>query len=305
MSLFLGIDGGGSKTVCAVADETNVLARATTGGCNVVRLGEETARANLQDAIRQACETASVRPQDIDAAVIGVAGAASVAAVAETVRRATADLGLREVEVVGDNVIAMEAAFAGLPGVVVMAGTGSIAFARNPRGETARAGGYGFAVSDEGSGHWIGRALIAAALRAHDQGSSHLLDAAIAHWAVDSRDALVRRSNQTPPPDFAQLFPFALQAATAGDTVAMSVLHDAGRELAGLASTVLSRLWEERKPVRVALGGGVFANAAAIRKTFYISLREKHPLVAVNFRPIEPVAGALWLARRAGVKVRG
>ena len=305
MSLYLGIDGGGSKTVCAIADEANVLGRATTGGCNVVRLGEETARANLQAAIREACQEASVQPNEIDAAVIGVAGAASVASVAAAIRRAINDLGLREVEVVGDNVIAMEAAFAGLPGVVVMAGTGSIAFGRNPRGETARAGGYGFAVSDEGSGHWIGRALIAAALRAHDEGRSDLLNAVIQHWKADDRDGLVRKANQTPPPDFAQLFPLALQCASAGDPSAIAVLHDAGRELAGLASTVLSRLWEERKPVRIALGGGVFANAPAIRKTFYISLREKHPLVAVNFRPIEPVTGALWLARRAGVKVRG
>lgn len=305
MSLYLAIDGGGTKTVCAVADEAVVLARATTGGCNVIRVGEAAARANLQAAIQQACQAASVLTKDIDAAVIGVAGAASVAEVAAAVRRATHDVGLREVEVVGDNVIAMEGAFGGLPGVVVMAGTGSIAFGRNPRGETARAGGYGFAVSDEGSGHWIGRALVAAALRVHDHGRGDLLDTVIANWSVDGRDALVRKANQTPPPDFAQLFPLAVQCASAGDPSAILVLQDAGRELAGLATTVLSRLWEERKPVRVALGGGVFANATLVRKNFYICLREKHPLAAVNFRPIEPVAGALWMARRAGMKVRG
>lgn len=305
MSLYLGIDGGGSKTVCAIADDAVVLGQATTGGCNVVRLGEETARANLQGAIRQACDTAHVRPGDIDSSTIGVAGAASVAAVATAVRRAAADAGLRETDVVGDNVIAMEAAFAGLPGVVVMAGTGSIAFGRNPRGETARAGGYGFAVSDEGSGHWIGRALVAAALRAHDHHREELLNAVVAQWSVDGRDALVRKANENPPPDFAQLFPLALKAASSGDPAAVSVMQSAGRELAALASTVLSSLWDDHKPVRIALGGGVFANAALIRKTFYLALRESHPAVAVNFRPIEPVAGALWLARRKAMKVRG
>lgn len=305
MSFYLGIDGGGSKTVCAVADDAVVLGHATTGGCNIVRLGEETARTNLHAAIREACEAAHVQPREIECAVIGVAGAASVAAVATSVHRAAVDAGLREAEVVGDNVIAMEAAFAGLPGVVVMAGTGSIAFGRNPRGETARAGGYGFAVSDEGSGHWIGRALVAAALRAHDRRCEELLNTVIAQWSVDGRDALVRKANETPPPDFAQLFPLALKAATSGDASAIAVLQSAGRELAALASTVLSSLWDEHKPVRIALGGGVFANAALIRKTFYMALRESHPAVAVNFRPIEPVAGALWLARRNAVKVRG
>src|SRR6185312_5873132 len=106
MALYLGIDGGGSKTVCAVADDAVVLGHAITGGCNIVRLGEETARANLLAAISQACELAGVRVHEIDSAVIGVAGAASVAAVATAIRRATSEAGLREVEVVGDNVIA-------------------------------------------------------------------------------------------------------------------------------------------------------------------------------------------------------
>jgi glucosamine kinase len=301
MALYLGIDGGGSKTVCVVADEAVALGTATTGGCNIVRLGEETARANLQDAVRQACAAAGVAARDIDAAVIGVAGAASVAEVATAIRRALADAGLREVEVVGDNVIAIEAAFGGLPGVVVMAGTGSIAFGRNARGETARAGGYGFAVSDEGSGHWIGRGLVAGALRAYDAGHGELLNAVMARWAVDDRDALVRKANANPPPDFAQIFPLAMEAATAGEGIAKSVLHEGGRELAGLASAVLRRLWDDRKPARVALGGGVFAHAAQVRKSFYLTLRESHPMVAVNFRAIEPVTGALWMARRLGL----
>lgn len=304
MPLYLGIDGGGTKTVCVLADDAVMLGTATTGGCNVVRLGEKTACANLQDAIRQTCATAGVQPKDVDAAVIGVAGAASVAEVAAAIRQAMEDLGLRDIEIVGDNVIAIEAAFGGLPGVVVMAGTGSIAFGRNARAETARAGGYGFAVSDEGSGHWIGRAMVAAALRAFDAGHDELLNAVMLRWEVKDQGALVRKANSMPPPDFAQLFPLAVEAATTGESIARSVLHEAGRELAGLALAVLRRLWDERKPVRVALGGGVFSHAASVRKSFYLTLREGHPQVAVNFRPIEPAAGALWMARRMGMKVR-
>ena len=303
MAIYLGIDGGGSKTACVIADDVHVLGTANAGGSNLVRLGETTARANLHAAIEQACGLAHVRPMDIEAAVIGVAGASS-AETAGAVRRIVGEIGLHDIEVVGDNVIAIEAAFAGLPGVVVISGTGSIAFGRNPRGETARAGGHGFAISDEGSGHWIGRNLVAAAMRSYDLGQAGLLDAVAAAWGVSGRDELVRKANSEPRPDFAQLFPLTVELATQGNSVALSVLHDAGRELARLAATVIEQLWQERKPVRVALGGGIFSHSPQVRKSFYLALRESHPTAAVNFQIVEPVAGALWLARRSGVKVK-
>src|SRR4051794_2474725 len=230
MAIYLGIDGGGSKTACVIADDVHVLGAATAGGSNIVRLGESTARANLHAAIEQACGLAHIRPMDVESAVIGVAGASS-ADTASAVRRMLAEIGVHDVEVVGDNVIAIEAAFAGLPGVVVISGTGSIAFGRNQRGETARAGGHGFAISDEGSGHWIGRNLVAAAMRAYDLGQTELLDAVASAWEVSGRDELVRKGNSEPRPDFAQLFPMTVDLATHGNSVALSVLHDAGREL--------------------------------------------------------------------------
>ena len=304
MAIYLGIDGGGSKTACVLADDAMVLGTATAGGSNIVRVGEETARANLHAAIQEACARAHIRPPDIDAAVIGVAGAATVSAYASAIRRILGEIGITEVEVVGDNVIALEAAFGGLPGVVVISGTGSIAYGRNQRGETARAGGYGFAVSDEGSGHWIGRNLVAAALRAYDVGDTGLLDAICTTWQVSGLDELVRKGNSEPHPDFAQLFPVTVELATRGYDITISILREAGRELAGLAAAVMHKLWQDRKPVRVAIGGGVFAHSPLVRKTFYVYLREKHPAAAVNFQIIDPVAGALWLARRSGVKVK-
>lgn len=304
MAIFLGIDGGGSKTACVLGDESLVLATATAGGSNIVRLGDETARANLHAAIQEACAVAGLKPSDIDCAVVGVAGAGAVREHAEAIRRIVAELGVKDVEVVGDNVIAMEAAFAGLPGVVVISGTGSIAFGRNPRGETARAGGYGFAISDEGSGHWIGRNIAAAAMRSYDNGHADLLDGILRIWRISSKEELVQKANSTPRPDFAQLFPLTVDFAARGYAVAQSVLTLAGRELGELAATVIHRLWSERKPVRVALGGGVFAHSPQVRKSFYLAIREVHPTAAVNFQIVEPLTGALWLARRARVKVK-
>jgi glucosamine kinase len=154
VAIYLGIDGGGTKTVCAVGDKTRVLARATSGGSNVVRSGEAAARESLLSAIREACASAQVQASDVRRVCVGGAGAARPE-VAEFVRRVVGEVVSCEVMVVGDMETTLYAAFEGGPGVIAIAGTGSIAYGRNAGGKTLRAGGWGFAISDEGSGQWI------------------------------------------------------------------------------------------------------------------------------------------------------
>jgi N-acetylglucosamine kinase-like BadF-type ATPase len=159
MPYYLAIDGGGTKTRCLLADETTVLANATAGGSNIVRLGEQPAREALHTAVRKVCTTAKISPAQIGAVCIGAAGAARPE-IAAKIRNILAELmGVTPVsiEVVGDAEIALEAAFGAGPGVIAIAGTGSIAYGRDAAGRIVRAGGWGFAISDEGSGHWIGR----------------------------------------------------------------------------------------------------------------------------------------------------
>ena len=169
MAIFLGIDGGGSKTSCLIGDETSVLGSGSAGGSNFVRGGEAAAKESLAAAIRQACMVANVKTSEIVSTCAGMAGVVS-SETADTVRRILAEIVPGESEVVGDNAIALEAAFGGGPGVIVIAGTGSIAYGQNAAGESARAGGWGFAVSDEGSGQWIGRTAVSSLLRAQDEG---------------------------------------------------------------------------------------------------------------------------------------
>src|SRR5690349_24542515 len=102
MRKYLAIDGGGTKTDCVIADDALVLGTATAGGSNLVRLGASTARANLHAAVQEACAIAGIRPPDIDAAVIGVAGG-SAAETAAAIREMLRELGVQDVEVVGDN----------------------------------------------------------------------------------------------------------------------------------------------------------------------------------------------------------
>ncbi|MGA7292062.1 MAG: BadF/BadG/BcrA/BcrD ATPase family protein, partial [Terriglobales bacterium] len=158
MAYYLGIDGGGTKTRCILADETSVLAKAMTGGCSVIRLGEQEARQSLHSGIRQVCTAAEITPDRISAICIGATGAARPE-IAAKIRGILAELVPRiassGIEVVGDSVIALEAAFGADPGIITIAGTGSIVYGRDAAGRSARAGGWGFAISDEGSGHWI------------------------------------------------------------------------------------------------------------------------------------------------------
>src|SRR5258708_19339343 len=128
------------------------------GGRKQIRVGEAKVREALHPAIRQVCASANVSPNRIRAICVGGAGAARPE-IADKIRGILAaiipDVAPARVEIVGDHEIALEAAFGAGPGVIAIAGTGSIVYGRDARGRIARAGGWGFAISAEGSGHWI------------------------------------------------------------------------------------------------------------------------------------------------------
>jgi N-acetylglucosamine kinase-like BadF-type ATPase len=297
-----------------------------TGGCSVIRLGEQQARESLHSAIRQVCGAAKISFDRIAAICVGATGAARPE-IAETIRKIVAELipgnSAAKIEVVADTIIALEAAFGLGPGVIVIAGTGSIAYGRDFVGHTARAGGWGFAISDEGSGYWIGRRAISAILRAHDQGGEStkedqgrettLTALVLRAWKLRTIDELVTPANATPPPEFARLFPIVLRAADEGDPLAREILDDAGSKLAGLAATVVRRLAPhaprdtaagklpaEETPVDklpVAMAGSVFRQSAGVREVFLRELRKIFPGIEVHQNLADPVDGALARAR--------
>src|ERR1700687_6154666 len=312
MAYYLGIDGGGTKTRCVLGDETTVLATAMSGGSNIVRLGEMPAREALQTAVRQVCVAANISPDRIRAICVGAAGAArpEIAAtirgiLAELISEIAPETALPKIEVVGDMTIAFEAAFGAGPGVIAIAGTGSIAYGRDANGHTARAGGWGFAISDEGSGHWIGRRAISAILSAHDQGLETALSATVLQaWKLNTIDELEQQANSTPAPDFPRLFPIVIRAADDGDSAARDLLHDAGGKLAKLAAMVIGRLAPNISaamlPVAtlpVAMTGSVFRQSPDVRQVFYNTLQTSLPGLDVRQDIVDPIEGALARAR--------
>lgn len=305
MTYYLGIDGGGTKTTCAVGDEARLLAIATAGPSNIVRVGESQARESLQRCVRQACAAAGITAAEVSHTCAGGSGA-SRPELAEIVRRSLAEILSTPIDVVGDMEIALEAAFDRGPGVIVIAGTGSIAYGRDGHGAKARAGGWGFAIGDEGSAHWIGRAAVSAVLRASDRTygtAENILRGKFATalcgvWGLTSLADLARAANSIPPPDFAALFPVV---AASQDVLALQIMSNAGRELAQIAVVVANRLFpkDETGPVPVAMTGGVFRHAVLTRGDFYNELRQLDPRVEISPRIVEPVEGALRMARRA------
>jgi glucosamine kinase len=305
---YLGIDGGGTKTTCALGDESRVLATVTAGPSNVVRVGEQRARESLLDGVEQICATAGVTPSEIVSTCIGASGAARPE-IAAVVRSALAEILACQIEVVGDLETSLDAAFDSGPGVIVIAGTGSSAYGRNRRGMTTRAGGWGFAIGDEGSAHWVGREAVRAVLRSSEETNAGPQDlvfppfaAALCQtWGVSSLIDLARIANSVPPPNFAVLFPVV---ANSKDRLALQIQSNGGKELARIAGIVSDCLFptNEASSVPVAMIGGVFRYSPTVCESFYNELRRLDARVEINPEVVEPVYGALRMARESAKK---
>ncbi|MGH9517952.1 MAG: N-acetylglucosamine kinase [Terriglobales bacterium] len=297
MPFFLGIDGGGTKTRCVVGDEKSELGAGTSSSSKVQRVGEACARNALAGAVNEACVHAGISPQQISYTCAGITGAAR-SEIAGVMRDLITGIVSGQVEVAGDIEIAFEDALGFGPGALLIAGTGSIAFGRNEKGETARAAGWGYPISDEGSGQWIGAEGVREALHARDRGqSSELLGDLMETLGASNFEDFIVRLNANPPIDFASLFPSVLVASDKGDQVATEILTRAGRELCGMAGTVIKRLFGEQS-VSVATHGGVFVSSAIVRNSFAQELESRHRNVVLLDREVDPARGAIERARR-------
>ena len=159
----LGIDAGGTKTVCLLADDQGqVIAESRRGGANLQAVGELEVEKVLHEVMEEAMGNRAIVPAAICLGIAGVDRPDDSAVVDGIMRR----IGHKaRVVVVNDALVALEAGAPGQAGVVVISGTGSISYGRDGRGQAARSGGWGYVLGDEGSGYWIGRAALRAVLR--------------------------------------------------------------------------------------------------------------------------------------------
>jgi glucosamine kinase len=318
MPFYLAIDAGGTKTDYLLADETRELARVRSATIKRLRVDADTAARTLDEALAQLSALGGISLRDITRTCIGTAGE-SVPLVANWLREAFAARVSGDLLLLGDVEIALDAAFPGQPGILVLAGTGSNVAGRAPSGTITTAGGWGPALADQGSGHRIGSEALRAVFLAIDEqaeqdeqakSDSHhtnhfpttLLLAILEFWNLPSIDSLIEYANATPAPDVSRLTALVLTAAQNGDPVAQSVLRHEGEELAHLVHLVILRLQRLAPDPNwvppVAFAGSIMEKVTPLRDALLASLRTHHPILQALPGVVDPIAGALWRARQ-------
>jgi len=295
---LLGVDAGGSRTSAVAADVAGrVLARAEEGAGNIRPGALEAAAEVIVRACRDALQRAR-RPAPAAVLVAGVAGAGRDAP-RSALESALREAGLAErVVVVTDAEAALESAFGQGPGIVLIAGTGSIAWARLPDGSLARTGGLGAFLGDQGSAYDLGRrGLRAAGLALEGLSRPTRLTGRITTVTGAGTDALMHWAAHASVSDVATLAPLVLDTAKEHDPLARSLVSDAARMLAEHVRVLATR-FPEGPSVPVAYGGGLLSKRRDYRAKVTTRLRRLVPAAAVQRAFADGATGALRLAMR-------
>jgi glucosamine kinase len=301
MSFFLALDVGGTKTDYVLADETRELARVRTGTIKRMRTDAATATKNLEQALAELSARTGVSMQSVTRTCVGTAGE-TVSLVSDWLRDAITARVAGELLVLGDVEIALDAAFPGQAGVLVLAGTGSNVAGRTAANQLNSAGGWGPALADQGSGHKIGLESLRAIFMAKDEGrSTLLLEAVLEFWQLDSVAALVGYANRLPAPDFSQLTELVLRCSELGDEVAAAVLRQEGEDLAYLARLVIRRLQaasgKQDWVPPIAFAGSIMEKVFPVRQALIAAVQREFPDVRTLNGVVDPIVGAVWRAR--------
>ena len=299
MSFVIGVDGGGTLTRAVIIDVRGLeLGRAEAPGA-VVSAGEpEAAAGAVAHAVRAAAERACV---ELPGAVLwaGLAGAGEARA-RLAVHELLEPARLAQQVVVGTDVrAAFEAAFPDGPGILLIAGTGSIAWARTPEGEVGRAGGWGQQLGDEGAGYAIGLGALRAVARAEDgrEGATVMRDDVLRALALREPTDLIAWAASASKAEVAALVPIVVRAAATGDSAAQQILDEAARELARHVTALLDRLGPWRAPPPLLLWGGLIGEDGPLRERLSSELGPYD--VELRGGAIDATMGAARLALRA------
>lgn len=302
---FLGIDGGGTKTSAVVLDGDGVeTARATSGPSNYYSAGRAVAEESLHEVIHAVLSLAGLRSTDIKSIGLGIAGvdrpgdrAFAQAAVSRAAQ-------FPRIVIVTDAEAALVGGVGCRYGVVLIAGTGAIAFGVNARGEARRCDGWGYLMGDEGSAHWIGVQALRAVVRAHDgRGpATALTDCLFSYLDLHDANGLVQAvyADDFGVPNMAKLARLVNETARDGDVVAQQILREAGKRLSQTLAAVVQGLGMPGEAFEVVLSGGVLRASGLVRECVIGQLVE----IAPRAQAIEPrhdaAVGAALLAQLTG-----
>ena len=301
MAYYLGLDAGGTRTECALAQDDTILARASSGTIKILHRPVEDAEKNLDDLLRDVAAESGISLRSIARTCVGLAGI-TVPRVEDWVRKELHARVSGETLLVSDGAIALDAAFSGGAGVIVVAGTGSHVIGRASDGRVARVGGWGPVVADEGSGTWIGKRAVRAVFDAQDRDEETLLMKKVQEaWALPSIGHLVDVANRIPGPEFSKLTPVVVECAQRGDPDAIRILEEAGDYLgmyAVLAAKRVEKLESQGAALpEVAFTGSILSQIAPVREAMIAFLRRELSGIRIRTEAVDPVLGALWRTR--------
>jgi len=299
---WLGVDGGGTNCRAAlVGAGGEVVGEGRAEAANHIRVGMETAISHVKQAVAEACQQAGIELSMITAACIGLAGVSHPDHHREMLAALKEALPISDITLETDARVALAGATGNKAGVVVIAGTGSIACGINSRGRFARAGGWGPAMGDEGSGSYIGRRALESIVMSYDYRGepTSMMEPILRHFGVSSPPELPPVIYDDPDKamrEIAQLSRIAVKAAQEGDKVAQEILKDAAKELAVAAIAVIKQLRMERDEFQVAYVGGVFEAGELILDPVREEIQNFAPHAKIA-PPIDPpVIGAVKMA---------
>ncbi|NNE67171.1 MAG: hypothetical protein HKN33_11455 [Pyrinomonadaceae bacterium] len=302
--LFLGVDGGGTKTQIVIIDPIEkVVAEGMSGPSNPLRVGVDVAVSNIFEAINEACDAADRSSEDIRNSFVGLAGVRR-ADIRETVkRRLESRLPTCSFTVVTDAEIALFGSTLGEPGAVLIAGTGSICFGKNSEGNTAMAGGWGPLAGDEGGGASIAKQALQAIAKALDGRGrpTKLCDVAVDYFrAATAEDLIV--AIYAPKMDNRRLAGFAkcvVETALEGDEIAMEILAVAGFELGMAAYAVLKKLELDKEEVPIGAVGSIFKAGRLIFEPLLETVHSFAPEAYLKEPELNPAHAAAVMARQS------
>jgi len=281
--------------------DMRIIGEGRAGPSNPLRVGVTSAAAAVREAIDEACAAAKVRRSDLDAAEVGLAGARR-RELRERMRETLLPLGIRDIEVVTDADIALYGATDGAPGLVVIAGTGSICCGINARGKQLCAGGWGPIAGDEGAGAWIARrALRAVAYASDGRGPQTLLtEFACNYFHCSTADDLTT-AIYAPTITNERIAGFGkdvVEAAKRKDEVAAQIIMEGGTELGLAAVAVIRNLQMEKERFQIAYVGGVFRAAGEmILKPLRVEVAKAAPRAYFEPPHFSPAVAAARMAR--------
>lgn len=300
--IVIGIDGGGSKTHAIVADETGTAIGEATGRGSAVKPGDEEGSAEvIATVVREALESAGMSHVTPRVICIGVAGAGREAARQALWQALVARDLAADVVVHSDFGIALDDAFGDGPGVLLISGTGSAAFGRSPAGTTARCGGWGPVIGDEGSGTWIGRRALSVVSAAADgrESQTALTGAILTAAEVNEVSDLIPWAANASRDQIASLAPVVFSVADGGDLRANAIVSLAVEELMLHIRALAQQLFgDERAAVPVAFTGGLLKKGSTLRKRLEHRLRSAVPGAQIKAGEITPARGAVRGALR-------